>query len=86
MTRTGNASVHFHSAFLLPGFDEPLPPGEYLIHHDEELIEGMTHAAWLRVRTFIHLPAVNVQSQIEQFVPITPRHLEALLEKDRQQS
>jgi hypothetical protein len=64
----------------------PLPPGEYLVDRDEEPIQTEAHLAWIRVATFIHLPAISTHGPMRQMVPIDPAFLEAALEKDRRQS
>lgn len=84
--RTTRKTIRFLSAFSLPGFDEPLPPGEYLVDHDEEPIESGSGLAWRRVATFIHLPAISVRGLVQQMVPIDPAFLEATLEQDRRRS
>ena len=84
--RTTHKVVRFLSAFSLPGFDTPQPPGEYLVAHDEEPIESGSGLAWRRVATFIHLPAISVRSSMQQMVPIDPAFLEAALEQDQKQS
>lgn len=85
-TRTTRKTIRFHSAFSLPGFDMPLPPGEYLVDHDEEPIEAGSRLAWRRVATFIHLPAISVRGLVQQMVPIDPAFLEAAMEQDHKQS
>src|SRR5438445_1502554 len=60
--RTTHSIAHFTAAFALGGLEGPLPAGDYDIDHDEELIEGMSHIAWRRVATFIHLPARAVKN------------------------
>jgi hypothetical protein len=56
-SRTTRKVVRFLSAFSLPGFDKPQPPGEYLVDHDEGPVESGSNLAWRRVANFIHLPA-----------------------------
>lgn len=85
-SRTTRKTIRFLSAFSLPGFDGPLPPGEYLVDHDEEPIESGSGLAWRRVATFIHLPAISVRGLVQQMVPIDPAFLEATLEQDRRRS
>lgn len=85
-TRTTQTVARFSSPFLLPGFDTPQPPGDYRIDQDEELIEVFSRLAWRRVGAFIHLPAIGVNAQTRQMVPIDPADLEATLEKDHQKS
>ncbi len=86
MNRTRQTTVHFTSVFELPGYEGPQPAGEYRVDHDEEQIEGVSRQSWRRVGTFIHLPAIAIQSQTRQMVPIDPADLNAALRKDQQQS
>jgi len=37
---TTQTVVRFNSAFVLPGFDAPRPPGDYRVDLDEEPLEG----------------------------------------------
>lgn len=80
--RTTQSTVHFSSAFLLPGLEVPQPAGDYLVDLDEETIEGASWLAWRRVGAFIHLPAIATKSSMQQMVPINPADLDAALEKD----
>lgn len=83
--RTTQKVVRFLSAFSLPGFEAPQPPGEYLVERDEEPIEVASHLAWRGVATFIHLPAISTRGATQQMVPIDPALLEAALEQDQRQ-
>ncbi|MBC2860353.1 hypothetical protein [Stappia sp. 28M-7] len=83
-TRTTQSIVRFQTAFLLPDFVEPQPPGDYQVDRDEELIEGLSWIAWKRVGTFIHLPAIGVRTAIRQLVPIDPAQIDAVTEKENQ--
>lgn len=85
-TRTTQTVARFSSPFLLPGFDAPQPAGDYRVDQDEELIEVFSRLAWRRVSAFVHLPAIGMNGQTHQMVPIDPADLEAALEKDHQQS
>jgi len=85
-TRTTPSVVRFNSAFVLPGFDAPQPPGEYRVDLDEESLEGPSRTAWRRVATFIHLPAISAKGSTQQMVPIEAASLEAALVEDRRQS
>jgi hypothetical protein len=84
-SRTTQTVIRFSSAFVLPGFGEQ-PAGDYRVDHDEESIEGLSHLAWQRVRTFIRLPSVGTRSPMQQMVPIDPAYLNAALEQDHNQS
>lgn len=85
-TRTTQTVARFSSPFLLPGFDAPQPAGDYRVDQDEELIEVFSRLTWRRVSAFVHLPAIGMNGQTHQMVPIDPADLEAALEKDHQQS
>jgi hypothetical protein len=84
-TRTTQTVVRFSSPFQLPGFDALQPAGDYRVDQDEELIEVLSGLAWRRVGAFVHLPAIGMNDQTHQMVPIGPADLEAALEKDEQQ-
>lgn len=60
--RTTHSIAHFDSSFMLGGLTAPLPPGDYDVDHDEELIDGISRVAWRRVATFIHLPARGIKA------------------------
>ncbi|MDI6028729.1 hypothetical protein QBK99_21370 [Corticibacterium sp. UT-5YL-CI-8] len=84
-SRTTQTVVRFSKAFALPGFDAPLPAGDYRVDRDEEQIDMASRLAWLHTNTFIHLPAVSASSSTQQMVPIEPAYLEAALQKDKTQ-
>ncbi len=81
-TRTTQTVARFSAEFELPGFDAPLPPGDYRVEHDEESIEGASWLAWIGVGSFIHLPAITTPTSSRQMLPINPADLKAALEKD----
>jgi hypothetical protein len=81
--RVTSRIVRFRSAFLLSGVGSPLPPGEYQIDDDEEIIEGLSWLAYRRVSTFIRVPALSSPDQRKvQFVVIDPAELTAAEEAD----
>lgn len=86
LTRTIRYTVRFQGSFLLGGFDQQLPAGEYQVERDEEIIEGLSWLAWRGVSTFIHLPAVGTETLKSQMKQIDPRELEDALDRDRKLS
>lgn len=89
VTRTTRSTLRFHAPFLLGGIDAPLPPGDYEVVGDEELIEGASRLAYPRlayhgVATFIQLPAVGVRTGKTQLVPVDRRDLDLALRRDRE--
>jgi hypothetical protein len=55
-TRSHSKSVLFSHSFELKGIDRILPPGEYRIVTDEELIEELSFPVYRRVATMIFVP------------------------------
>jgi hypothetical protein len=56
-TRTRRETVHFRHPFRIKGIDRQLAPGAYEVITDEEMIEGLSFAAFRRVATIINVPA-----------------------------
>ena len=79
-TRTIRRTITFLQPFYLKGVDRLLPPRDYDVVTDEELIEGLSFSAYHRVSTAIFVPAPS-GSAIEM-VTIDPLDLEAALEQD----
>ena len=73
--RTTNKTITFHRPFRLEGVDGVLPPADYRVVTDEEIIEGLSFVAYHRVATSIFVPA-PYGSAVEM-VTIDPADLEA---------
>jgi hypothetical protein len=67
MTPTTNKTVTFHRPFRLNGVDRLLPPANYRVMSDEELIEGSSFPAYRRISTAIFVPASS-GSAIEMLI------------------
>jgi hypothetical protein len=78
--RTTTRTVSFHRAFRLKGVDRLLPPGDYRVVTDEELIVGLSFAAYHRIATAIFVPAPS-GSAIEM-VTVHPADLQLAQEQD----
>jgi hypothetical protein len=50
MMRTTTKIVTFHKPFCLKGVDRLLPPADYRVVTDEELIDGVSLAAYVAFR------------------------------------
>ena len=72
--------ITFHRPFCLKGVDRELPPADYRVVTDEELIEGRSFAAYRRISTVIFVPAL-ISSGIEM-VTIDPSDLKNALDQD----
>jgi hypothetical protein len=67
----------------MKGVDRVLPPGDYRVVTDEELIEGLSFPAYHRVSTVIFVPAPS--GSAVEMVTIDPADLEAAQERDTPQ-
>jgi hypothetical protein len=54
--RTSRKIVTFRHPFVLRGVDRTLPPGDYPVITDEELIESLSFPVYRRISTMILLP------------------------------
>jgi hypothetical protein len=81
-TRSHSKSVVFSHSFELKGIDRILPPGEYRIVTDEELIEELSFPVYRRVATMIFVPAETHRASSVEMVTIDPQELQAAQERD----
>jgi hypothetical protein len=68
MTRTKRSTVTFSRAFTLETAKRSFPAGAYELVTDEELIEGLSFAAYRRVASWIITPEQNSSSATEMIV------------------
>ncbi len=80
--RTQRKTVVFSHPFRLKGVDRVLPPGDYEVVTDEELIEGLSFPVYHRVSTAIIVPAQSHQSSSVEMVAIDPRDLQYAQDRD----
>jgi len=78
--RTTTKTVTFRRPFCLKGVDRLLPPADYRVMTDEELIEGLSFPAYRRVSTAIFVPAES--GCAVEMVTIDPLDLHAAQELD----
>lgn len=83
MTRTHSKSVIFSHPFELKGVDRKLPPGNYRVVTDEELIEELSFPVYRRVSTMMFVPAQSHRASSVEMVAIDPRDLQAAQDRDR---
>jgi hypothetical protein len=84
--RTTRTTVSFSSPFTLRSLEGVQPAGEYVILSDDELIEGLSRAAYRRVATLFQTPAISGPQRQIQLISISQTELDAALMKDRQQT
>ena len=75
--RTTSKTITFNRPFCLKGVDRWLPPGDYRVVTDEELIEGLSFPAYHRISTVIFVPAQS--GSAVEMVTIEPVELQAAL-------
>jgi len=78
--RTTEKSVTFHRPFCLKGVDRLLPPADYRVMTDEELIEGVSFPVYRRVATVIFVPGPSGRGT--EMVTIEPSDLQAAQDED----
>ncbi len=78
--RMTEKTITFHRPFCLKGVDRLLPPADYRVVTDEEIIEGLSFVAYHRVATSIFVPAPS--GSAVEMVRIDPSDLEAAQAKD----
>jgi hypothetical protein len=81
-TRSLSKSVTFSHPFELKGVDRVLPPGDYRVVTDEELIEELSFPVYRRVATMIFVPAASPHASSIEMVAIDPHELQAAQERD----
>ncbi len=82
--RTTRKIVTFIYPFLLKGIDRSLPPGDYQVVTDEELIDGLSFPAYHRVSTMIFVPAQSRRASSIEMVTVDPLDLQAAQDQDAQ--
>jgi hypothetical protein len=80
MLRTTTKTVTFRRPFWLKGVDRLLPPADYRVMTDEELIEGLSFPAYRRISTAIFVPAPS--GSAVEMAAIDPADLQAAQDQD----
>ncbi|HWX31594.1 MAG TPA: hypothetical protein VNZ53_29695 [Steroidobacteraceae bacterium] len=69
--RTRRETVHFKHPFQIKGIDRLLPPGDYEVVTDEEMIEGISFPCFRRVATMIMVPCAAPHHSSMEMVSIS---------------
>lgn len=80
--RTHSKNVVFREPFILKSVDRVLPPGDYRVVTDEELIEGLSFPVYRRVSTMIFVPTQSHLAFSVEMVPIDPLDLQAAQDRE----
>jgi hypothetical protein len=82
-TRSTSSTVHFLRPFTLTGYTDELPPGEYEVLVEEELLEGLSFAAYRRTATYLTVRGRGRMAGRAELRPINETDLETALGPDR---
>jgi hypothetical protein len=80
--RFADSVVTFKHPFTIGTHGLELPAGAYRLTVEEELIEGLSFAAFRQTSTTLEVPAIGVASAIRQYLNVTSDDLDAALNKD----
>jgi hypothetical protein len=78
--RTTTNTITFHRPFSIAGVDHVLPPAEYRVVTEEELLQGLSFTAYHRVSTVIFVPGAS--GAAVEMVAIDPLDLQAAQDQD----
>lgn len=81
-TRLTTQTVTFRRPFVLTGFDDLAPPGDYVVATEEELLDTVSVIAWHRLSTTIRVRCRDGAVETHAVAPDELR--EALLRDDAQ--
>ncbi|MEQ9559792.1 MAG: hypothetical protein RIG67_28795 [Rhodospirillales bacterium] len=82
-TRTTEKTVTFARPFVLGGFDEVLPAGDYRVETDEELLQSLSFPVFHRVRCVIYLQRGINAARNARALTVDPNDLDAALVRDQ---
>jgi hypothetical protein len=68
--RSRRETITFQHPFRIRGVDRLLPRGAYEVVTDEEMIEGLSFAAFRRIATMIMVPAAPPRSSTMEVISI----------------
>jgi hypothetical protein len=80
--RTTRAIASFKEPFALRSVDGMQPPGDYKVYIEDELIQGLSHAAYRRVATLLRTPSISSPQDDARLISISETDLAGALMKD----
>jgi hypothetical protein len=75
-------TVTFKHPFTLPGIGRVIAAGDYQVLTEEELIEGLSFAAFRRISTVMFVPGAKPHASSIEMLTIDPAELAAAQERD----
>jgi hypothetical protein len=83
MTRVRQTQVSFRRPFRIPGYATLLPPGDYVVETEEELLAGLSFEAYRRLSTILHVDRIPGRPGERQRWTIDPSELDAAVAADQ---
>ena len=80
--RTTRAIASFKEPFTLRAVEGMQPPGDYNVYIEDELIAGLSRAAYRRVSTILQTPSISSPQDQSRLVSISETDLEVALMKN----
>jgi hypothetical protein len=80
--RSSTSHVEFRHPFNVPGSREQLPPGRYEVLVEEELLEGLSFAAYKETAAYLMIYGKGHKSGPTEMRPISSAYLNMALKRD----
>ena len=80
LSRTTTSLVTFEHPFVVAGYTDELPPGNYEIFAEDEVLQSGTFMAYRRTATHLLIRSTTGQSELR---PVDHRDLQLALEQDQ---
>jgi hypothetical protein len=80
--RTTRCLASFAEPFSLRNVEGVQPPGDYNVYIEDELIQGLSRAAYRRVSAILQLPSISSPQDQSRLVSVNASDLKAALMKD----
>lgn len=81
--RSSSSTVTFENEFTLSGYPDALPPGDYQVLIDEELLQGISFEAYRRTATYLMVAGTGVNLERNELRATTTADIDAALDRDR---
>ena len=81
--RTTLTTVTFARSFVIDGFDQELPAGDYTVETEEELLRGLSFPVYRRVALTLHVDRIPGHPGLKEAWRIDPEALDAARLRDR---
>jgi hypothetical protein len=82
LSRTSESIVTFHHPFSIGNAISDYPAGSFRVVKEEELIQGLSFAAYRATSISLQLPAIGAPGTTQQFIAVSDHDLDAALDAD----